>query len=145
MGGPSPKVNVVVTGEQLKYFRFHPLTVSGAGLNWVAASGVEGVASIRIPVDAGAGDPQEIPERRYTVRLYFCEPGSAAPGVRVFDVRVQGQLVVEDLDVAQEAGAARRSVVKEFRGILATEAIDIAFEPSTGAAVVSGVEVLLEE
>jgi hypothetical protein len=55
------------------------------------STSVEGVESIRIPVVAGAADEEEIPARRYTVRLYFCEPGTAEAGARVFDIRVQGQ------------------------------------------------------
>ncbi len=145
VGGPSPQVDVVVTGQALNHFRLHPLTVTGEGLNWVAASGMEGVESIRIPVAGAIEAEQEQPARHYTVRLVFCEPGSVDPGARKFDIRMQGNVVAQDFDIAKEAGANRKSLVRAYPGVLATDAIEIAFSPSAGTAVVSGVEVLLEE
>jgi outer membrane protein assembly factor BamB len=145
VGGPSPQVDVAVVGKELKYYRIHPLSVTGVGLNWVAASGVEGIESISVPVFTGATDEQVIPERRYTVRLHFCEPSEAGPGGRVFDVQIQGGLVAKDVDIVAQAGAVKRSLVKEFHGVVATKSIEITLPSSSGAAVVSGVEVVLED
>jgi hypothetical protein len=47
-GGDSPGLSVVVTGKQTSYFRHHSSQVAGAGLPWVAASGVRDCETITI-------------------------------------------------------------------------------------------------
>jgi hypothetical protein len=64
-------------------------------------------------VDAGAGQPAAT----YHVRLGFVAPAGEMPGQRVFDIRLQGQVVQENCDVAQLAGGANQAVVLEFQGI----------------------------
>ncbi|XP_024517009.1 probable LRR receptor-like serine/threonine-protein kinase At1g56130 isoform X1 [Selaginella moellendorffii] len=41
----------------------------------------------------------------YTVMLYFAELVFTEPGYRIFDVVLQGRVVLENLDIAREAGA----------------------------------------
>lgn len=47
-----------------------------------------------------------VPDGEYLVRLYFAEvyDGAAANGVRLFDISAEGELVVDDLDIYDEAG-----------------------------------------
>ena len=78
------------------------------------------------------------------MRLSFVEPENTDPGQRTFDVSIQGELVQQGLDVAEEAGGSRRILVKEFRGVKAEREIAIAFSSKTGQALISGVEVLKE-
>ena len=105
----------------------------------VAASGLRNVE--RLAVDLGKG-----PGRRYTVRLHFCEPDDRKPGTRVFDVRVQGKPAVTALDIAAEAGGARRPLVRELRGVEVTDRLELVFKPARGSAgaVISGLEVNAE-
>jgi hypothetical protein len=51
------------------------------------------------------------------VRLYFAEPEDLAKGQRVFSVRLQGQVVLEEFDISQEAGGPRRALVREFKDV----------------------------
>lgn len=46
-GGPSPNVPVEVEGK-LSWFRYHSARISGPGLAWVFASGVEGVDKVTV-------------------------------------------------------------------------------------------------
>lgn len=52
-----------------------------------------------------------LPEGEYSIELYFIEPwlgiggGINASGMRVFDVAVNGQVVIRDLDIWKEAGS----------------------------------------
>lgn len=64
--------------------------------------------------------------RQFTVRLHFAELEDAAPGQRVFDVKLQGKVVIAGLDVAREAGV-RTALVKEFRHVVATDALSLEF------------------
>jgi hypothetical protein len=121
-------------------FRLHSSELSGGELRWVAASGLRNVQ--KLSVDLGKG-----PERSYTVRLHFCEPDDLAPGERVFDVDLQGRAVLAGLDVAREAGGARRALVREFRGVRVSQLLHLSFRPArkSAGAVISGVEAVLEE
>ncbi|MDZ7619545.1 MAG: PQQ-binding-like beta-propeller repeat protein [Patescibacteria group bacterium] len=90
--------------------------------------------------------PLQLPERTFTVRLYFAEPEVIGPGERVFSVRMQGREVLADFDVAREAGGPNRSVAREFRGIRISDALTIAFVPKTAKpALVCGVALVEEE
>ena len=62
-----------------------------------------------------AAGPARLTERSFTVRLYFAEPEDLRPGQRVFSVKVQGKVVIKDLDVAQEAGGATGGLCGSLR------------------------------
>jgi hypothetical protein len=51
------------------------------------------------------------------VRLHFAETSFDAPGKRKFNVEINGNRVLSDFDVTQEAGAKDKAVVKEFPDI----------------------------
>jgi hypothetical protein len=78
----------------------------------------------------------------YTVRLFFAELEQDAAGRRVFDIRVQGQVVAEDFDVFQEAGGEKRAVVKAFPGIEAGEEICVEFVPEDASVAADRLPVL---
>ena len=88
--------------------------------------------------------------KTYTVRLHFVETGGAAAGERVFDVRLQGETVLGDFDIARAAGGRFRAVVEEFRGISAGNTITLELIPksdnvtSTTTPLISGIEVELQ-
>jgi len=98
------------------------------------------------------GDPADPPEpRSFTVRLHFGEIDDVEPGRRVFDVAVQGETVLEALDVAREAGASNRALVKEIRHVDASDRIVIELtphgppSPGNAAPTISGVELAQEQ
>lgn len=177
VGGDSPEIDVAIKADQARYFRHHSTMMSGDGLPWVTASGVEGVEKITIipmmesakkksvsKVTKASGESengtgglaQEVnpsvssgndAKLVYTVRLHFVEPKMFDAGQRVFGVRIQGDLVMENFDVVKQAGGWRRGVVKEFRGIEIAEKLEIEFQRQSqdGAGpVLSGVEWIAE-
>ena len=87
----------------------------------------------------------------YTVWLHFADLENAAPGKRVFDVKLQGKVVLKDFDIVAEAGAGNKAVVKEFKGIMATNAIKLELVSAakdmkgSAAPIVSGMQVLAEQ
>lgn len=143
VGGPSPKVEVTCTPAAPEQFRHHTSWIRGGDLPWVAASGLLGVSRISVRVG-----PAGSPERSFTVRLYFVEPGSAGPGERLMDVSVQDTQVYSRLDVATEAGGSARTLVKEMRGVKAGETLEVALAVSAGAkvaqTVLCGIEIVEE-
>jgi len=68
-------------------------------------------------------------ERRFRVRLHFAEIDGAAIGQRVFDVAIQGRTVLEDFDVAQQAGGQNVALVKELTGVTAGAQMTIELTP----------------
>lgn len=140
VGGPSPKVAVKVEPPDVSWFRRHESQVNGAGRPWVAASGGRGVQTVTVPL---AGDKVE---RAYTVRLTFLEPDRLAAGQRVFDVALQGQLVLDDFDVCREAGGPNRAVVKEFHGVRIAGELTVTLTPSEEGhrPILSGIEAVAE-
>lgn len=144
VGGSSPVVPIKVEmNKDSKSFRLPSTLVDGDGLNWVAASGLSGVKSIKIPVVIGKGD-EKPSARSYTVRLSFVEPEDNKSGQRTFDVSIQGKPVLQDFDLLKEAGGNQRILVKEFRGIQAADDIAITFVSKNGPALISGVEIEAE-
>ncbi len=89
-----------------------------------------------IPVAAG----------EYTVELHFAEIFWTTSGNRVFDVEVEGQLVLDDVDILVETGGnINQPFVFNVPGSIspdtfgAPDAIDIAFSTAADQAKVSGI------
>jgi len=124
-------------------FRRHSSRLSGAGLRWVAASGIEGATEVTISLA-----DRKAKTRPYTVSLHFAEPGQAKPGERVFSVGLQGATVLENLDAAAEAGAPLKAVVKTFGAVGVKDKLTITLTPSRNAKIprpiLCGVEVAAE-
>jgi outer membrane protein assembly factor BamB len=160
VGGPSPDVPVKLTfgkdadlahGSDKKdagkkdddrpannTFRSHASTVAEGDLKWVAASGLIGVRTIAVTVESGAKAA-----RIFDLKLYFTEPdpGAKKQG-RVFDVVVQGKEVLSDLDIYRQTGGAMRELVHEIRGVAISNTLELAFSPSSGQPVISGLELI---
>ncbi len=77
--------------------------------------------------------PQKVPVW-YDVRLYFAESTFHAAGKRRFDVTINGQKVLSDFDIFQEAGGANIAVLKEFPLISSNKDGTFEVKLETGAA-----------
>jgi outer membrane protein assembly factor BamB len=136
VGGKSPQAPVAIDGK-VEYFRKNSLHISGEGLPWVSASGIKGLSSLTLTLDKDARE-----NRPHTVRLHFVEPDGLAPGDRVFDVTLQGEVVLKDFDVAREAGGSDRGVVREFREVSAGKEVKLKFISRKSVPVLCGIEVV---
>ena len=94
------------------------------------------------PPPKGKKPAPAAPQRSYTVRLHFAELEPVKAGGRVFSVALQGKEVLKDFDVARAAGAVRKAVVREFKGVRAGEMLTVTLTAKKGRAVVSAVEVV---
>jgi Malectin domain len=86
-----------------------------------------------------------VPEGTYTVRLHFAETfdGITAAGERIFNVSINDNVVLKDLDVYKEGGGLNKPVVKEIQGIKAAEGkIVIGFESNIQNSEINGIEIL---
>jgi outer membrane protein assembly factor BamB len=168
VGGPSPDPPVAVRCDDARWFRFHNSRFDGA-LDWVAASGVEGISELRLRVflqpgrakgtvagfdkrpggspawDWGGLEGRFDRPRPFTVRLVFAEPEAKSAGERLFDVALQGKRVLRTFDIAAEGGGPFRTVVREFRGILIVDDLVVALTAREGAPLLCGVAVAQEQ
>jgi len=83
------------------------------------------------------------PNTSYLVRLHFAEFAFSGPGIRLFNVKINGQQVLTNFDIYAAAGGQNKAVVEPF---LATAdgsgAITIEYVNVVGGAKSSGIEVL---
>jgi len=130
-----------------RYFCRDPLAMDVARTDtpWVFRSGMLGARRLVVPLVA-KGEGAAL----YTVRLAFAEVEDDAAGQRVFDIRLQGNEVAGDLNVARDAGGPGKALVREFGGIHVDDKLAIelvAKTPSPSPAqmpVLQGVEILRE-
>jgi outer membrane protein assembly factor BamB len=135
-GDPSPKVTIVATGSA-KPYRLHSTQISGED-RWIGGSGAEGLSSLKITVGTLTN------QSSYNVTLYFAEPQHDAVGQRVFDVLLQGKVVVKDLDPFSAAGGARRVVTKVINNVQAQNGtLTVDLKSSVGTTLLSGVQLVL--
>lgn len=92
----------------------------------------------RIPVSDGL----------YRVRLHFAElfwgaPGGGPGGIgrRVFDVTLENELILDDLDITAEVGATT-ALVRTFDVRIADQAVDLEFHSNADRPKISGLEIL---
>lgn len=81
------------------------------------------------------------------MRLYFAESEDIQPGQRVFDVQVADRPPIENLDIVKEAGAPRRGLVREIKGVVAQDKVTITLKSKSAApygALLCGVELISE-
>lgn len=142
VGGSSPAIDVAIAPEKPEWFRRHSSQIEGDGLNWVAASGVKGLTSLKVKLGTSNKQP-----RTYTVWLHFAEPDDVQPGERVFNVSLQGKPALVSLDVVKEAGGRNRGLVKQLSGVQIGDELVIELKPTSSklrAAILCGVEIQSE-
>jgi hypothetical protein len=85
-----------------------------------------------------------VPEASYKVNLYFSELENKKSGERVFNIKLQDRMVLENFDVVKETGKTDQQVIKSFSGIKAGKTMKIDLEPVSGNTILSGVELIME-
>jgi outer membrane protein assembly factor BamB len=126
---------------------FKGVSIGGTDKPWLFTSGCQGLLRCEIPLtDAAAADPGE-----YTVRLGFNAPAADKAGQRIFDIKLQDNVVLEGFDIVAAAGAVNKAVVKEFTGIKAQKALVLELLAKTAnpeasqAPIINCIEVIKED
>jgi hypothetical protein len=157
-GGSAPVA--IRLNPEATFFQHHSSTMAAAKLPWVMASGAAGVSDVRVALnlvdekDSPAEAPAESadatafpsrseqPAEKFDLRLYFGAPPHLQAGIRVFDVYVQGERVLENvtLDPAGEEGEC--SVVEALSGISISQTLHVHLDAKQGSPVISGIEMI---
>ncbi len=102
------------------------VTMKGTSRPWLFTSWGLGLQSMEIPLlDKKKGRAPV----RYTVRLGFHAERGERPGKRLFDVRLQGKVLLRGFDPVRAAGGPGRAVVKVFQGIPVKDKLLLEFLP----------------
>ena len=104
---------------------------------WVFNSMARGLTSCSLPLRNKTDKPAA-----YTVRLYFAEVGDVSPGERQFNVKLQGKLVAENVDVVKDAGGNGKSLVRSFSGVNVVDNLAIELVPRERGKKVQQVPIL---
>lgn len=84
------------------------------------------MTSIKVPLVLGK--PKEsIKERAFTVRMFFVSDDDEVEDANVFSVNIQGKESLKNFDALKDVGETRKMIVKEFRGILASQILSVEF------------------
>ena len=146
-GGDTQPMYVVHDGENVKPYRRHASAVQESTLPWMSASGLQGLSQLKIrlaPPRPPAPSATVNLDHTYDIRLHFAEP-DVEPGQRVFDVLVQGERVLENVDVAKEAGGKMRAVSHLIQDVKVESYLRIDFETvgeNDHGPILSGVELI---
>jgi N-acetylneuraminic acid mutarotase len=132
-----------------------PAVVDSSSLVWQADEGFDGGTVSTTPfVVKGTPDQSLYSTRRwggsfdfhaegddggYTLTLLFAEPVFNQPGMRVFDVFVNGQPLLTNFDLVAAAGP-KTAVSRSFTVNITNEALDVQFVGVVQNAIVSGIE-----
>ncbi|MDG2127799.1 MAG: PQQ-binding-like beta-propeller repeat protein [Fuerstiella sp.] len=161
VGGEHADLDIKVDGE-VSWYCSSSLRFSGEGPAWIGASGAVNVTRLTIPMsvsEPAKEDAEEehssvkvnldVPRRTveaspHTVRLHFCDPGPTKTSERVFSVSLQGQTVIDGLDIVAETGRAQKPFVREFRHVSIGNELIIDLSAQHGQTVLCGVEIVSE-
>ena len=83
-----------------------------------------------------------VPNGNYLVNLKFAEIFYTAPGLRVFNVSINGQTVLSNFDIVAQAGAAFTAVDRQFPVTVTGGQIVIQFPPVISTPKVDAIEIL---
>jgi len=101
--------------EGMGYFcrDFRGESIEGTDKPWLFTSGYLGLLQCEVPLIDDVWEEAGV----YTVRLGFAAPSGDQMGQRVFNVKLQGDVLLEDFDIIKAAGSPNKALIKEFNGI----------------------------
>ena len=118
--------------------------IEGTDYPWLFTNGCVGLRKCEIPlIDDLFAEEAGI----YTIRIGFAAPSTR----RMFDIKIQDNIVLENLDVLKEAGGVNNSVIKEFKGINVINKLSLELVPGklnpevSQASVINFIEVIRED
>ena len=136
--------------EGMGYFSqdFRGMSAEGSDRPWLFASGCLGLLRCEVPL---INTMWEDNPGVYTVRLGFMAPPGDRVGERVFDVKLQGKVVMRNFDILKVARRPNRAVIRDFDGISVQDKLTIEFVPKalnptmTQVPMVNFVQVIRED
>ncbi len=163
------KVQLKTTGEKQKiqiearqnkeipgYFctDFKGKVIANTNRPWLYTSGHLGAFTCEIPLGNSkskkTGNDKET--GKYKIKMMFCALPGDKPGQRVFDIKIQGQTLIRNFDIAKTANNRRKAVILSLSGITAKDNLTFQLIPTQTAnngnqckmPVINAVEIIRE-
>ena len=118
-----------------KFMSIRETSNSNIANAWLYSSWAEGVEQLKLPL-RGTDDPQA----NYQVKLYFAKSGYSNPGPIVFDVLMQGNVVLESVTLNPAADQEIEVVTKEVASVAVNENLTIDFKAKVGMARLNAIQ-----
>jgi len=125
----------------LRYTRFHDPEKQQPQLLISTIYGAKGEESIyRYGRHGMSAYRFRVPNGSYKVTLKFCDWAASKPGQRVFDIKIQGQMVESKFDLPDRAGGLAHVLVREYSDIkVADGQMVIDFIPNPSGPIINGI------
>jgi len=124
---------------------FKGVALEGTDKPWLYTSGCAGLVKCRIPLLDGKNREGT----DYTVRLGFRPLMDDREGQRVFDIKLQDQIVESNVDIRQLAESSDRVIEKEFHHIRVLNDLNLELIPQSNEAnrapIINCIEVVREK
>ncbi|MEW6237985.1 MAG: PQQ-binding-like beta-propeller repeat protein [Candidatus Omnitrophota bacterium] len=104
---------------------FKGVELEGTDKPWLFSSGCLGFEKCQIPLM----DNQNQEGVYYTIRLGFRPMPDDLEGRRIFDIKIQDQIVDSNVDIMRLTGSANKVIVKEFNHILVLDDLNLELLP----------------
>ncbi|MFC2125744.1 malectin domain-containing carbohydrate-binding protein, partial [Bacteroidota bacterium] len=134
----------IIAGMGYYSFDSKGVDIEGTDYSWLFTNGCVGFLTCQIPlINNLFGEEAGI----FTIRLGFAAPSTN----RNFDIKIQDNTVMENLDVLKESGGVNNVLIKEFKGInvvnnLLLELVPEITDPEVNQApVINFIEVIRED
>ncbi len=121
--------------------------ISGHGKR-VAQSSRKGTGGPRLIIDADTLDartPSKPESHPHTVRLHFAAPDVIAASAASFSVSLQGNKVIDDLNIASATSDKKQTLVREFKNVAIAGELTIDLTATQGQTVLCGVAIVREK
>ncbi len=113
------------------------LTMAGPGIPWVYSSWAQGLQQMTIPL-LGAGDQPS----NYDVRLHFARNRADGDNPIIFDVELQGRVVLENVTLPEVGGdGAATALIHDVPGVAVSDNLTVRLLPKQGTTRLHAIEV----
>lgn len=118
--------------------------ISGSGKRVAEAHGSNPRQAPRLIIESDEIDSgtATVVANPYRVRLFFGAPPAAGLQRAVFDIYLQDQLALGDVEIDPDGGVKKQAAVHSFDNVMISDQLRIRFVPKEGSPVVSGVELI---
>jgi outer membrane protein assembly factor BamB len=120
------------------------LLISGSGKRIAESHGGDRKLAPRLIVetDETPGEASSRSATPYRVRLFFGAPPSAGLGRSVFDVYLQDQKVLSNVEIDPDGDKNKTAASHSFDDVMISDELKIRFVPKVGKPVISGIEII---
>jgi len=116
------------TGGEYYKRNMESVAIQGSQTQWLHASGARGLSRCEIPLRGKNDGP-----KAYTVSLHFAELEDYKAGDATFNIKLQGKVVAESVDIVRDANGVNKAVVKVFQDVNVEESLLVELVPNEGA------------